>query len=280
MCFSDIWYVKASKIDVGIAKVEFIFQISNRYLEKLTLLIVLFIFVYLSTMKPSPLIIIPARGGSKGIPHKNIKSFAGKPLIFYSVEVARKIVPDSHILLSTDDNEIADIVRTTGLRVDYMRPAELASDTASTRDVVLHAMEWADRTGLEYDRVVLLQPTSPLRIAEDVRNALNVYDCAPMDMAVTVTESAANPYYDCFEVNPDGILKISKGSGEFTRRQDAPKAWQYNGAVYVINPASIRKYSFGEMPRKFPVPMPRERSVDIDTPLDWIIAETIKNAEK
>ena len=88
-------------------------------------------------------------------------------------------------------------------------------------------------------------------------------------------EAACNPYYDCFETQPDGTLRVSKGDGRITRRQDAPKAWQFNGAVYVINPESVRRMALGEFPRRIPYEMPRSRSVDLDTPLDWTIAETI-----
>ena len=97
-------------------------------------------------------------------------------------------------------------------------------------------------------------------------------------MVVSVTEAACNPYYDCFETDPDGSLQISKGDGYFTRRQDAPEAWQYYGAVYVINPDSIRRMPMGEFPRRIPFEMPKSRSVDLDTPVDWIIAENIMNS--
>ena len=112
------------------------------------------------------LVIIPARGGSKGIPGKNIRPLGGKPLLFYTVDLARELFPDSHIILSTDSEEIALTARTAGLPVPYMRPPELATDTAPTRDALLHAMDWADARGIPYDKVCLLQPTSPLRTAD------------------------------------------------------------------------------------------------------------------
>lgn len=222
------------------------------------------------------LFVIPARGGSKGIPHKNIKLFAGRPLIAYSLDAARFLADDDHIILSTDDEEIAATAATLGYVTPYRRPAQLATDTAGSREVILDAMDYADASGVKYDRVVLLQPTSPLRTADDVRRAIEAYDAHPgCDMAVTVTEAACNPYYDCFETGADGSLHISKGDGGFTRRQDAPKAWQYNGAVYVMRPESVRRYPLGAMPCRIGVEMPRDRSVDLDTPLDWTIAEMI-----
>ena len=225
----------------------------------------------------SSLIIIPARGGSKGIPRKNIKDFCGRPLIHYSIDVARKIAPDSHIILSTDDEEIREVGRMTGLAIDYVRPVELGGDKVGSREVILDAMDYADRKGIIYNKVVLLQPTSPLRKVEDVEGCIALFS-DDTDMVVSVTEAACNPYYDCFETDPDGSLQISKGDGYFTRRQDAPKAWQYNGAVYVTNPDSIRRMPMGEFPRRIPFEMPKSRSVDLDTPVDWIIAENIMNS--
>lgn len=226
----------------------------------------------MDTLKP--LVIIPARGGSKGIPHKNIADLCGRPLIAYTIDAAKQIAPLGNIILSTDDDEIAAVGVAEGLEINYKRPAELATDTAGSREVILHAMDWADARGLDYDCVVLLQPTSPLRIADDITAAMSKYSPA-VDMVVSVKEAASNPYYNCFEINHKGVLKISKGKGLYTRRQDAPPAYEYNGAVYVINPRSIREMPMGSFPRKIPSIMPRKRSIDIDTPLDLIIAATI-----
>ncbi len=227
-------------------------------------------------MNHTPLYIIPARGGSRGIPHKNIKPLAGKPLIAYSIEAARMAgAPDSHILVTTDDPAIVGVVASVaGLAVPFMRPASLATDTAGSREVILHAMDEADRMGLTYDVIVLLQPTSPLRTAGDIVEALSLYRDG-VDMVVSVTEAPCNPYYDCFEAAADGTLHVSKGDGLIIRRQDAPPAWVYNGAVYVINPRSIRRMPLGEFQVRIPYVMPRERSVDLDTPLDWKICELL-----
>ncbi len=226
-------------------------------------------------MTHRPLYIIPARGGSKGIPHKNIKPLAGRPLIAYSIDVARELCPEQdRIILSTDDPAIADTARSLGLKVDYMRPADLATDSSGSREVMLDAMDWADARGIVYDCIVLLQPTSPLRTADDVRAALELYT-PQVDMVVSVEPAACNPYYNCFETDADGFLHISKGDGLLTRRQDAPPAWTYNGAVYVINPQSLRAMPMGSFGRRVPSPMPAERSIDLDTPRDWAVAEAI-----
>lgn len=226
-------------------------------------------------MTHRPLYIIPARGGSKGIPHKNIKPLAGRPLIAYSIDVARELCPEQdRIILSTDDPTIADTARRLGLKVDYMRPADLATDSSGSREVMLDAMDWADARGIVYDCIVLLQPTSPLRTADDVRAALELYT-PQVDMVVSVEPAACNPYYNCFETDADGFLHISKGDGLLTRRQDAPPAWTYNGAVYVINPQSLRAMPMGSFGRRVPSPMAAERSIDLDTPRDWAVAEAI-----
>lgn len=161
-----------------------------------------------------------------------------------------------------------------GLEVPFLRPAELSSDTAGSREVMLHALEFYENLRGKYDAIVLLQPTSPMRTAEDIIKARNLYN-PEVDMVVSVCEAATNPYYNAFETGSDGTLHISKGDGLFTRRQDCPKVWEYNGAVYVINPDSLRRMPMGKFPRRIPLEMPRERSLDLDTPLDWLMMESL-----
>lgn len=221
-----------------------------------------------------PLFVIPARGGSRGIPHKNIKPLAGKPLIAYSIEVALSLADAAQVIVTTDDPAIADVARQFGISDPHMRPAELASDTAGTREVLLDAMDEAGRRGLDFDSVVLLQPTSPFRTKADVIACMDAYT-PDIDMAVTVAEAPCNPYYDCFERNADGFLRVCKGDGLLNRRQEAPEVMQLNGAVYVINPGSLVRQPIGSMMRRRPVLMPRERSIDLDTPRDWAIAEAL-----
>lgn len=225
------------------------------------------------------LFVIPARGGSKGIPGKNIKPFLGKPLICRSIDQAREAgADDSDICLTTDSREIAGVAENYGLQVPFLRPAELATDKASTQDALIHALDFYRGEGRDYSSIVLLQPTSPLRTADDIRGAMALYDSS-LDMVVSVCEAATNPYYNAFEADADGFLHISKGDGLFTRRQDAPKVWEYNGAVYVINAASLRRMPMGRFPRRRFYDMPRGRSVDLDTPLDWRIAEELCSSD-
>ena len=220
------------------------------------------------------LYVIPARGGSKGIPGKNIKPLAGKPLIEYSIDVARALANDEDICVTTDDNAIIETVERTGLKVPFVRPAELSTDQSGTYEVLLHALDFYESKGVHYDTMVLLQPTSPFRTVDDVKACLELYS-DDIDMVVSVKQAATNPYYNAFEIDDNGFLHISKGEGNFTRRQDAPKVWEYNGAVYVINVESLRKMPLGKFTRRRMYEMSAERSIDLDTPTDWLIAETI-----
>lgn len=226
-------------------------------------------------MADNILYVIPARGGSKGIPGKNIKPLAGRPLIAYSIDAARQVANDTaDICVSTDDPRIAAVAEAEGIKVPFLRPAELATDSCGTYEVLIHALDFYRSKGKGYDTLVLLQPTSPLRTADDVRAALSLYT-PDIDMVVSVKEAATNPYYNAYEADDDGFLHISKGDGHYTRRQDAPPVWEYNGAVYVINVASLRKQKLGEFKRRRCYVMDASRSVDLDTPLDWAIAEAI-----
>lgn len=219
--------------------------------------------------------LIPARGGSKGIPRKNVKPFCGRPLVCRAIDQAAECKsPGDEIFVSTDSDEIRLAAESCGITVPFMRPANLAGDTASSYDVIMHALTEYAAKGLHFVRVVLLQPTSPLRTVADIKDAIDRWT-PEIDMAVSVCPARTNPYYNGFETDADGFLHISKGDGHFTRRQDAPDVWEYNGAVYVMTVASLLKKNISSFSRIIPSPMPAERSVDLDTPLDWIIAESL-----
>lgn len=221
-----------------------------------------------------PLFIIPARGGSKGIPGKNIKPLGGSPLIYRAIDLARQFVDDEHICLTTDSQEIIDCAERHGLHVPFSRPDYLATDTCGSREVMLHALDYYASQGREYSSIVLLQPTSPFRRPEDVQAALDLY-IPDVDMVVSVKEASSNPYYNNFEETADGFLHISKGDGLYVRRQDCPKTWEYNGAVYVINAQSLRRGPMGQFKRIKKVEMDALHSVDLDSPLDWQLAELL-----
>jgi N-acylneuraminate cytidylyltransferase len=219
------------------------------------------------------LILIPARGGSKGIPGKNIKHLSGRPLIYHTIDAATAVAVSNDICVSTDSEEIIRVVREYGLDVPFKRPACLATDTASSYDVIRHAIDFYRQKNIDYNRLILLQPTSPFRAAMHIREALALYE-TELDMVVSVKITKANPYFTIFEENQDGFLEPSK-PGNFTRRQDCPAVYEYNGAIYVMNVQSLKNgppVSFSKI-RKYV--MTEEDSLDIDTNIDWIVAEAI-----
>lgn len=220
------------------------------------------------------LVVIPARGGSKGIPQKNIKKLAGKPLIYYTIDTARAIVSDEDICVSTDDEAIIKVVEEYGLSVPFIRPAELATDTAGTYEVLLHALEFYEKQGKYYDVLILLQNTSPFRTVKHVRDALKLY--APdIDMVVSVKECAANPYYCVFEEDEGGFLHICKGDGTIYRRQDAPSVYEYNGAIYIMNVSVLKTTHMHKMRKRVKYLMDNRSSLDLDTMWDWRMAESL-----
>lgn len=221
------------------------------------------------------LIIIPARGGSKGIPGKNIKSLGGKPLICWSIDVARSLTSEDNICVTTDSLDIIKVVEDYGLKVPFVRPAELATDKAGSNDVLLHALNFYERQGKTFKMIVLLQPTSPFRKPEYIEETIELYN-EGLDMVVSVKEASCNPYYNCYEENKDGLLERSKTlDTSLVRRQDAPRAYEYNGSIYVINPKSLKEKGMSRFTRIRKYEMPDLYSIDLDTMLDWYMAETI-----
>lgn len=221
------------------------------------------------------LFLIPARGGSKGLPRKNILPLAGKPLIYYTIDAAKEVTANENICISSDNNEIIQTVKNYGLDVPFIRPAELAKDTSGSWEVILHAIEFYENTlNRVFDKIILLQPTSPLRNSNHIMEAYSLWK-NDYDMIVSVNESKANPYYNLFEENEEKFLIKSK-EGDFIRRQDAPKVWEYNGAIYIIKVSSIKKYnSFNDFKHIKKYQMNNLESIDIDTDLDWKFLEFI-----
>ena len=220
------------------------------------------------------LVVIPARGGSKGIPYKNIKLLDGKPLICYSIDVARQFTSDDNICVTTDDDKIIEVVEKYGLKVPFKRPDYLATDTCGSNEVIQHAYKFFADKGKVYDAVLLLQPTSPFRKVEFLKEAVALYDPS-VDMVTSVKSAPCNPYYDGFEENEDGYLTICKGDGSVQRRQDAPEVWQLNGSIYVINPKSLMEKGMTNFTKIRKYVMPELYSVDIDNPFDWKVAELV-----
>lgn len=219
------------------------------------------------------LAIIPARGGSKGLVGKNIKDLCGKPLICWTIDVAKGVLKDEDICVSTDFQSIADVVEDYGLKVPFLRPDSLASDTATTRDVIIHALDFYREQGKKYDVVLLLQPTSPLRTTKHVEEALALYR-PDLDMVVSVKKSHAAVVIANDDENGFLIPSLNANVG---RRQDMLEYYEYNGAVYVINVQSLYANNTMNFKRKIKYVMDEEASVDIDTELDLKVVELIKS---
>lgn len=220
-----------------------------------------------------PLVVIPARGGSKGVPGKNIKPLAGKPLIYYTIEAAREIFSDDQIMISTDDESIKNCVELTGLKVPFIRPPELAMDTSGMHEVLLNAINFVESRGFFPDTLILLQTTTPFRTAIHIKEAMSLFDSAT-EMVASVKETKSNPYYVLFEENNEGWLEKSK-KGDFSARQLCPKVWEFNGGIYIINVKAIKEKAISEFTAIRKYVMDDYGSHDIDTLLDWEIAEIL-----
>lgn len=219
------------------------------------------------------LFVIPARGGSKGLPGKNIKDLCGKPLITYSIDVARVFADDEHICVSTDSEEIKGVVEEYGLSVPFIRPDYLATDSATSNDVLVHAVNFFKEQGREYKKLILLQPTSPLRSINDVAGSLALYR-DDIDMVVTVTKSHA-PAVLCND-DENGFVQLvynKTASG----RQQLQEMYEFNGAVYVINIQSLLEKGLARFTKRVKYVMSKENSVDIDDIYDFKLAEEIIN---
>jgi CMP-N,N'-diacetyllegionaminic acid synthase len=211
---------------------------------------------------------ICARGASKGLPRKNVLPFAGKPLIAHSIEQALACPLIDALYVSTDDDEIAEVARRHGAQVPYRRPAELASDEAAKVPAIEHLVAFLEQQGEAIGTIVDLQPTSPLRVQDDLVRAIGLAGQA--DLIVTVTEPSHNPYYSLVEEEAGGTLRVSKPAVG-VRRQDMPAVWGLNGSIYVWQRAALAqaaRHGFWSVSIR-PSVMPRQRSVDIDDALDF-----------
>ena len=215
------------------------------------------------------LFVIPARGGSKRLPKKNIKPLAGKPLICYSIDVARKLTDDCNICVSTDSDDIISVVSQYGYQVPFRRPDELASDTATTNDVLVHAVNYYESLGRSYKYLVLLQVTSPLRRKEDIQNSLSLMDDS-CDMVVSVRKSHAASVM-CHE-NELGFLTPTLKK-TYCRGQDFKgEYYEFNGSIYAMKVDALLAKGMSAFNRKKYI-MPDILSTDIDTEEDFIEAE-------
>jgi len=223
--------------------------------------------------------IIPARAGSKGIPGKNIKPLAGKPLIVHTIEAALASGVFDLLLVSTDGEDIAAVSLSAGAVAPFLRPAELATDSAKSSDVLLHAMIWCENQGEKFDWVAILQPTSPLRSPEDIVNSCKLMIERQAKAVVSVCETPHHPWL-VNTLPDDHCLEHFIRPEANQSRQQLPVFYQLNGAIYLIQWNYFLENDSFYGPQTYACIMPRERSVDIDTPLDFALAGILLAGKK
>lgn len=216
--------------------------------------------------------VITARGGSKGIPRKNVIDVGGKPLIGWTIDTAKESKLLDRVVLSSDDDEIIRVATALGCEAPFKRSADLSGDAASSADVVIDCLQRIPG----YDYVVLLQPTSPLRRVDDIDAAIRMCVDSDAPSCVSVCEAEESPYW-MYKVMPDGVMESLLGDN-YLRRQDLPPVYVLNGAVYVLRAEWFRCSQRFVSNETVAYPMPRSRSVDVDSldDLEWVRFEISK----
>jgi N-acylneuraminate cytidylyltransferase/CMP-N,N'-diacetyllegionaminic acid synthase len=231
------------------------------------------------TEKPYIVGAICARGGSKGVPRKNLRLLCGKPLIVHTIECAR-LCPDlERVVISTDDEEIAAVARQNGADVPFLRPAALAQDDSSKWDVFRHLVESLEKLdGRRVDVLVDLDTGVPLRQPADITACIRLLLDGSADVVVTAYEPERNPYFNMVEVGADGFVRVSKPSPKpITRRQAAPAVYGLSPAVYAMRREALWQYEHWAQSRLQVHVLPRERAIDIDSEVDFRLVETLMN---
>lgn len=215
---------------------------------------------------------ICARGGSTGLPRKNVRLLHGLPLIAHTILQAKACAAIDAVYVSTDDPEIAAVARAHGAEVPFVRPAHLATDSAAKIPVIGHLADWVEHHVGPFQRLVDLDPTSPLRAAADIDQCLGLLDPAT-DVVITAFESEKNPYFNMVDIKADGNVGLVCSGGGVVARQLAPKVYSMNASIYVWHRDTIAK-GLWDGRVKLHV-MPRERSIDIDSLIDFRIVEML-----
>jgi len=217
--------------------------------------------------------LITARGGSKGIPKKNIAMLCGKPLIHWTVECAMKSGYIDKIFLSTDNDEIISAVKKFPVEVPFKRPKNLSSDKATSTDVIMHFIDWMKKSGNCYDILLLLQPTSPFRKSEHIDSSIKKFIGNEEAISlISVTENTKSPYLSR-KINSNGFVENLFNVKSEKRRQDIPVTYYINGAIYLMDIKNFGKYRTFQTPKTLSYIMPYYSSIDIDEPMDLKIAE-------
>ena len=221
--------------------------------------------------------LICARGGSKGLPGKNIRLLAGKPLITWAIEQAQSVKRIQRIIVSTDREEIAKIARAAGAEVPFQRPSEIAQDDSPEWLVWRHALTFLKETNGNYpDALIVVPATAPLRTVEDLNHCLDEYEKGDADVIITVTNAHRSPYFNMVKIDTDNYVGLVIPTDSIVnRRQDVPAVFDMTTVCYVANPGFVMTHNGifdGKVRHVF---IPPERALDIDTPLDFMIAECL-----
>ncbi len=220
------------------------------------------------------IITICARGGSQGLPGKNIRPLLGKPLIAWTIEQALDAGLADAVYVSTDEPEIAKVAESYGARVPFLRPAELATANAAKLPVICHLVDWVEQHELAVDKIIDLDPTSPLRDVADIRTCAGLLD-DQTDVVITGYESSKNPYFNMVELKSTGFYeRVCIPQNEVLGRQGAPKVYAMNASIYVWHRVSLTG-SLWAAPRIRMHCMPQERSIDIDHAIDFDLVELL-----
>lgn len=230
----------------------------------------------LGTLMSDLLFLVPARGGSKGVPKKNVASVGGRPMIAWSIDAALRADHGGRVVVSTDSEEIASVARTFKAEVPFIRPAELATDEASSLDMALHTLEWFARIdNYRPDYLMLLQPTSPLRQPCDIDGAIALAMRHDADAVVSVSPTSIHPYLTK-TLDADGMLRnFMNTPAASSRRQEMPAAYVLNGAIFLIKPATLALARTWYPKKTYGYVMPPERGLDVDSPWDLKIADLL-----
>jgi CMP-N-acetylneuraminic acid synthetase len=222
-----------------------------------------------------------ARGGSKGLPGKNIKLLAGKPLIAHSIETARAIPRIETVIVSTDDESIARVARAFGAETPFLRPSELATDRAPEWLAWQHAIRWFEQHRGPFDVFVSLPATAPFRTSDDVERCLNcLLENEETDIIVTGCEASRSPYFNMVQAEQDGTVRLAIEGHAYANRQEAPKLFDMTTLAYVARPSFVISSTRVFDGKVRLVEVPPERALDIDTPLDFEMAEFLASRKK
>lgn len=224
--------------------------------------------------------LICARGGSKGLPDKNILPLAGVPLIGWAIKAAKNVERISRVIVSTDSEQIAQIAKEFGAEVPFIRPGVLSGDNSPEWLTWKHAVEYLEKN-IEFDGLVVIPTTAPLRNIEDINLCINKFEEGKSDIVITVTKAHRSPYFNMVKIDGDGNTSLLiQNENKLTRRQDSPKLFDVTTVAYVVKPLFVKENDNIFEGRVGSIEVPAERAIDIDSPMDFKIAECLFNSRE